>query len=194
MNYLQERNEMLTGRFDEAFLFAHNIHRDQRRKGTSIRYISHLMQVSAIVVEYGGDEDQAIAALLHDAAEDQGGEPTLDEIRRRFGSGVAQIVFDCTDSWTEAKPDWKPRKEAYIAAMRARSQRSMLVSLADNTHNSEAIMSDFAMIGDRVWERFAGGAAGTRWYYSALVDVFEERLPGPLTNRLKRAIRGFDHV
>src|SRR5258705_7041041 len=106
---------MLTDRFDDAFRYAHRLHQSQTRKGTSIPYISHLMTVSAIVIEHGGNEDQAIAALLHDAPEDQGGEATLEEIRKLFGDPVAAIVHDCTDSWTEPKPDWRPRKEAYLA-------------------------------------------------------------------------------
>jgi len=101
---------MLTNRFDEAFRYAHGLHQAQKRKGTSIPYISHLMSVAALVIEHRGNEDQAIAALLHDAAEDQGGAKTLAEIRKRFGEPVAAIVSDCTDAWTEPKPEWRPRK------------------------------------------------------------------------------------
>ena len=108
---------MLTKRFDDAFHYAHSLHHNQTRKGTSIPYISHLMSVAALVIEHGGSEDQAIAALLHDAAEDQGGAETLAEIRKRFGDSVADIVSDCTDSWTDPKPDWLPRKEAYLASL-----------------------------------------------------------------------------
>jgi (p)ppGpp synthase/HD superfamily hydrolase len=105
---------MLTGRYDEAFQYAHELHGNQKRKGTSIPYISHLMIVSALVIENEGTEDQAIGALLHDAAEDQGGTATLDAVRNRFGDVVAQIVFDCTDAWDDPKPDWRPRKEAIL--------------------------------------------------------------------------------
>ena len=111
---------MLTRRYDQAFQYAHGLHREQSRKGTDIPYISHLMTVSAIVIENGGNEDQAIAALLHDAAEDQGGTATLDEIRRRFGGSVADIVYDCTDAWTEPKPEWRSRKEAYLVKLPAK--------------------------------------------------------------------------
>ena len=134
---------MLTGRYDEAFRYAHELHSNQKRKGTSIPYISHLMIVSALVIENGGTEDQAIGALLHDAAEDQGGRETLEEIRNRFGDEVAEIVSDCTDSWTEEKPDWQPRKEVYLATLPAKPSRSLLVSLADKTHNAEAILFDY---------------------------------------------------
>src|SRR3954468_6220979 len=104
---------MLTKRFDDAFQYAHTLHQEQTRKGTAIPYVSHLLSVAALVIEHGGNEDQAIAALLHDAPEDQGGAKTLADIRVRFGDAVANIVSDCTDSWTEPKLDWRPRKEAY---------------------------------------------------------------------------------
>src|SRR5262245_43980526 len=124
---------MLTQRFDDAFIFAHRLHRAQIRKGTPIPYISHLMTVAALVIDHVGNEDQAIAALLHDAAEDQGGMATLAEIRAAFGDKVAAIVSDCTDAWVEPKPPWRARKEAYIAALPHKSPESLLVSLADKT-------------------------------------------------------------
>lgn len=182
---------MLSARFDDAFLFAHGLHRGQCRKGTAIPYVSHLMAVAALVVEHGGDEDQAIAALLHDAPEDQGGAETLAEIKRRFGDGVARIVADCTDAWVEPKPPWRPRKEAYLAALPAKPPRSLLVSLADKTHNAEAVLADYRSLGDALWPRFNGGADGTRWFYRALADVFARSLPGPLSGRLARAVDGF---
>jgi (p)ppGpp synthase/HD superfamily hydrolase len=131
-------HSMLTGRFDDAFQYAHRLHRDQMRKGTSIPYISHLMAVAALVVEHGGNEDEAIGALLHDAAEDQGGAIVLDEIRGKFGDTVAEIVSDCTDAWTDPKPEWRPRKEAYLAKLPLKPKQALLVSLADKTHNAEA--------------------------------------------------------
>ena len=182
---------MLTERFDEAFRYAHGLHQAQTRKGTQIPYISHLMSVAALVVEHGGNEDQAIGALLHDAAEDQGGEATLAEIRGKFGDPVADIVSDCTDSWVEPKPSWGPRKEAYLAALPNKPMQSLLVSLADKTHNAEAILFDYREIGDLIWRRFTGGADGTRWYYDALAKVFVKAMPGRLTDRLERAVAGF---
>jgi (p)ppGpp synthase/HD superfamily hydrolase len=182
---------MLTSRYDEAFRYAHDLHRSQTRKGTPIPYVAHLISVSAIVIEHGGTEDQAIGALLHDAAEDQGGQETLDEIRRRFGDAVAEIVHDCTDAWEEPKPEWRPRKEAYLATLPKKSPRSLLVSLADKTHNAEAILSDYRALGDPLWRRFTGGADGTRWYYGALANVFAQALPGRLQDRLARAVSGF---
>ncbi len=182
---------MLTERFDDAFRFAHRLHRDQKRKGTSIPYISHLMTVAALVAEHGGNEDQAIAALLHDAAEDQGGAVTLAEIRTTFGDAVATIVSDCTDAWTEPKPPWRERKEAYLAALPGKPAQSLLVSLADKTHNAEAILFDYRVLGDPLWGRFNGGADGTRWYYTALADVFSDAMPGRLSDRLLRAAEAF---
>lgn len=182
---------MLTARYDEAFRYAHDLHRAQTRKGTSIPYISHLMMVSALVVEHGGSEDQAIGALLHDAAEDQGGAETLKDIRIRFGDAVAEIVSDCTDSWIEPKPEWRPRKEAYLTKLPAKPPQSLLVSLADKTHNAEAILFDYRVMGDPLWGRFNGGAEGTRWYYRSLAEVFSQALPGRLSDRLSRAVAAF---
>ena len=182
---------MLTERFDQAFLYAHHLHRTQSRKGTSIPYISHLMTVAALVLENGGNEDQAIAALLHDAAEDQGGAATLAEIGTRFGNSVAAIVADCTDAWTEPKPPWRTRKETYLADLPRKPAVSLLVSLADKTHNAEAILFDYRVLGDALWDRFNGGVDGRRWYYKALADVFSAAMPGSLTDRLLRAVAGF---
>jgi (p)ppGpp synthase/HD superfamily hydrolase len=182
---------MLTSRYDEAFRYAHELHGTQIRKGTSIPYLSHLMIVSGLVIENGGTEDQAIGALLHDAAEDQGGAETLQEIRTRFGDPVAAIVSDCTDSWDEPKPEWRPRKEIYLAKLPAKPPQSLLVSLADKTHNAEAILFDYRVLGDALWHRFNGGAAGTRWYYQSLANIFSTVMPGRLSDRLSRATTAF---
>ncbi len=182
---------LLTDRFDEALVFASRLHRIQLRKGTEIPYISHLLAVAALVLEHGGDEDQGIAALLHDAAEDQGGEIILKEIERHFGGAVAQIVADCTDAWTDPKPPWRARKEAYIAKLPSKPARSLLVSLADKTHNAQAILRDYRALGDGLWERFNGGKAGTLWYYGALRDCFSRCLPGALSQELDRTVLAF---
>jgi (p)ppGpp synthase/HD superfamily hydrolase len=179
---------MLTDRFDNALSYASRIHRDQRRKGTAIPYVSHLLAVASLTLEHGGDEEQAIAALLHDAAEDQGGAERLADIAARFGPDVAAIVADCTDSWTEPKPPWRARKEAYLAHLPARPARSLLVSLADKTHNARAIVADLRVHGDALWGRFTGGAEGTIWYYGALAAVFAEALPCPLADELTRTV------
>ncbi len=179
---------LLTHRFDCALVYASAIHRQQRRKGTEIPYVSHLLGVSSLVLEHGGDEDQAIAALLHDAAEDQGGEARLDDIRVQFGERVAEIVEHCTDSWIEPKPEWRERKEAYLASLNNKPLASLLVSLADKTHNASAIASDLRVHGHALWDRFTGGRDGSLWYYRALADIFADRLPGELSNRLSRLV------
>ena len=149
------------------------------------------MTVAALVVEHGGIEDQAIAGLLHDAAEDAGGAETLAEIRTTFGDAVAAIVSDCTDAWTKPKPPWRARKEAYLAALPGKPAQSLLVSVADKTHNAEAILFDYRVLGDALWDRFNGGPDGTRWYYNALADVFSDVMPGRLSDRLSRAVAAF---
>ncbi|MBT3371272.1 MAG: HD domain-containing protein [Rhodospirillaceae bacterium] len=182
---------MLTERFDSAFHYAHDLHRTQARKVAAVPYISHLMAVASLVIEHGGDEDQSIAALLHDAVEDQGGIKTLTAIRAMFGDGVADMVADCTDSWDEPRLPWRLRKESYIAALPNKPARSLLVVLADKTHNAEAIVADYRILGEPVWDRFNGGPQGTRWYYRTLAEAFPETLPRQLLDRLSRAVDGF---
>ena len=179
---------ILTERFDQALAYTSAIHRKQKRKGTEIPYVSHLLAVASLALEHGADEDQAIAALLHDAAEDQGGQERLDDIAARFGPRVAKIVADCTDSWEEPKPDWRPRKEAYLASLPNKARDSLLVSLADKTHNARAIVADLRVCGDDLWDRFTGGRDGSIWYYESLAEAFSEALPGPLSNELSRTV------
>ena len=180
---------LLTDRFDNALVFASQLHRAQVRKGSGSPYIGHLLAVCSLVIENQGDEDQTIAALLHDAVEDQGGKPTLKEIRNRYGDAVAKIVSDCTDAWTDPKPPWRPRKEAYLAALSTKPARSLLVSLADKVHNAETILQDFRLVGQEVWGRFKGGREGTLWNFLSLSTVFHEVLPGPLSDRLDATVR-----
>ena len=182
---------VLSHRFNEALSYAESLHREQKRKGTNIPYVSHLLIVSSLVLENGGSEDQAIAALLHDAVEDQGGEPRLTEIREKYGEAVAQIVADCTDAWVEPKPEWKVRKVSYINSLQKKDASSLLVSLADKTHNAEAILQDYKEIGDALWKRFNAGKEGTLWYYGKLSEQFNALLPGRLANRLNSAVLGF---
>jgi (p)ppGpp synthase/HD superfamily hydrolase len=181
----------LSQRFDAALTYAHGLHRLQWRKGAQTPYIAHLLGVCSIVIDDGGDEDEAIAALLHDAAEDQGGAARLAEIESMFGAGVARIVADCTDSWTEPKPPWRGRKEAYLAALPGKPAPSLRVSLSDKVHNAEAIAEDFRWMGEDVFSRFTGGAEGTRWYYARLAEIFAATRPGRLSARLGRATAAF---
>ncbi len=162
----------LTARFEEAVAYAAHLHRTQRRKGSDTPYLAHLLAVAAIVLEYGGDEDEAIAALLHDAVEDQGGRQTGEEIRRRFGARVAEIVYACSDTESTPKPPWRQRKEAYLAHLPAASPSAWLVSAADKLHNARATLADYRRIGDAVWARFHGGCAGMLWYLRAVADCF----------------------
>jgi GTP pyrophosphokinase len=167
----------LTTRFEEALVLAVRLHAGQTRKGTDTPYISHLLGVTGIVLEHGASEDEAIAALLHDAAEDQGGRATLEKIRDRFGETVAEIVAGCTDSWTIPRPPWRMRKKAYIAHLRDASASVRLVSAADKLHNARTILADYRALGESLWSRFNGGREGTLWYYRALVGVLRDTGP-----------------
>jgi (p)ppGpp synthase/HD superfamily hydrolase len=180
----------LSKNYDDALAYAANLHRHQVRKGSGIPYIAHLLSVSSRVLSASGTEVQAIGGLLHDAAEDQGGEATLEVIRKRFGLDVAQIVADCTDSWTEPKPEWRKRKEDYLSKLPAKPATSLLVSLADKVDNAEAILNDYRQIGDNLWERFTGGREGI-WYYRTLSGIFDRALPSPLAHDLSRTVSLF---
>lgn len=178
----------LTKRFDQALAYASSLHRHQERKGSEIPYVSHLLAVAAIALEHGADEDQAIAALLHDAVEDQGGLEQLEAITVRFGQAVAAIVADCTDCHEDPKPAWRPRKEAYLASLQRKPVRSLAVSLADKIHNASTINADLRAHGSPVWDRFTGGKEGTLWYYRSLADTFLALVPGIAAERLAREV------
>ena len=177
---------MLTERLAQALTLAIKAHDGQKRKGTDIPYVSHPMAVAAIALEHGADEDQAIAALLHDAVED-GGAPYAPLIRQTFGDRVADIVDGCTDGVPDAKGDkgkWKPRKERYIAHLRQASDDVLLVSGADKLHNARAIVSDLQTIGLAVFERFSAGQSETLWYYEELAKIHTQR-----ATRMAKALR-----
>jgi (p)ppGpp synthase/HD superfamily hydrolase len=174
--------------FAEALAFAAQLHGAQKRKGTEIPYVSHLLSVAGLVLEFGGNEDEAIAAFLHDAVEDQGGQPTLERIRRHFGSAVADIVEACSDTDVEPKPAWRPRKEAYLAHIGHASDSVRLVSTADKLHNVTAILRDFRRLREGVWERFNGGKDGTLWYYRSLVDAYRAAGSHPIVDELDRVV------
>jgi len=176
-------------RFENALIYAHQLHKDQVRKGTEIPYISHLLAVSSLVIEVGGDEDEAIAALLHDGPEDQGGEETLNEIREQFGDRVASIVAECSDTFEDPKPPWKERKEKYIQHLKIASESALKVSCADKLHNVRSILSDYKTIGEKLWERFTGGKEGTLWYYQALVETYKKTsAPGNLVKEISYVV------
>jgi (p)ppGpp synthase/HD superfamily hydrolase len=186
---LRKLRVKLRPRFLRAFSFAAEKHAGQTRKASSTPYIAHLMGVASLVLEFGGDEDMAIAALLHDVVEDCGGAPMLKEVRRRFGSRVAKIVDGCTDSDTEPKPPWRVRKETYIRHLKSADAETRLVSAADKLNNVRSILSDHREVGESIWARFSGGREGTLWYYRALLEEFLRSKPNRLTRELELAIR-----
>jgi len=182
----------LTSRFDEAFQYAHELHASQTRKGTPVPYVSHLMGVSSIVLDDGGNEDEAIAALLHDAPEDQGGRARLQEIRDRFGDAVARIVEDCTDSWSTPKAPWLERKRRYIEHARTLPASSLRVSAADKVHNAYAILRDLRNTGERAWARFNASPDDVLAYYQSLVRAYRDAGGGRLVDELERIVRGIE--
>lgn len=175
----------LSERFIHALRFAAERHADHLRKGTDIPYIAHLLGVASIALEYGANENEAIAALLHDAVEDQ--KATLPEIRERFGDAVADIVAGCSDTDVVPKPDWRARKAAYVAHIPTASPSVRLVSAADKLHNARAILRDYRTVGEELWGRFKGGRDGTLWYYRALVDAFRA-VGSPLADELDHVV------
>jgi (p)ppGpp synthase/HD superfamily hydrolase len=177
-----------TNRFESALLYALHLHAQQKRKGTPIPYISHLLAVTALVLEDGGSEDEAIAALLHDAIEDQGGEPIRQEIHRRFGDKVVEIVNGCTDTDQTPKPPWLERKKQYLEHLRSAGPEILRVSAADKLHNARSVLADLRCHGTAVWGRFNGGREGTLWYYRRLVQIFRERGPSFLAEELDRVV------
>ena len=178
----------LGARFERALVFATQKHAGQHRKGTTVPYVAHLLGVASLVLEAGGDQDLAIAALLHDVVEDCGGAPMLKEIRRRFGKRVAYVVEGCTDSDLTPKPPWLERKKAYIAHLRTADSDTRLVSAADKLYNVRSIVAAYREIGEKVWERFLGKRDGTLWYYRALLDEFKRKQATPLIRELERAV------
>jgi (p)ppGpp synthase/HD superfamily hydrolase len=176
-------------KFEEALLYAARLHRDQTRKGTDTPYVTHLLAVVAIVGENGGTEDEVVAALLHDAPEDQGGEERLEDIRTRFGDAVAKVVAGCTDTYEEPKPAWRQRKEVYVKRMASAPVSVRLVSAADKLHNARSILADLRSLGDDLWDRFTGGKEGTLWYYRALIEAYTAAGTNPVVEELDRVVR-----
>jgi (p)ppGpp synthase/HD superfamily hydrolase len=164
---------VLGERMVRAMDYAVELHANQARKATRTPYAAHLLAVCSLVLEDGGTENEAIAALLHDGPEDQGGQAVLDEIERRFGADVAGMVDALSDTLDDPKPPWRERKEAYLARQREEAESVLRISLADKLHNLRSIATD----GDDVWRRFSADKPEQAWYYRSLLGVFEERLP-----------------
>ena len=185
---------ILSVRFQEALTFAARLHAEQLRKGSTIPYVAHLLAVSSLALQHGADEDEAIAALLHDAIEDQGGAKTREEIRRRFGDRVVAIVDGCTDSDVIPKPPWRQRKQAYIAHVRTASPSVRLISASDKLDNARAILADYRSLGESLWTRFHGGREGTLWYYRSLVEMFRKAGSNTLVEELDRVVTEIEHL
>ena len=184
----------LSPRFEEALAFAADLHRQQVRKGTDVPYLAHLMAVASLALEHGASEDEAIAAVLHDAVEDQGGAATREAIRGRFGAAVEEIVAGCTDTEETPAPPWRARKEAYLARLASASPSVRLVSICDKVHNARSILADYRTAGEALWSRFRGGKTGTLWYYRALVEAFAAHGRTRLLDELQRVLAELDEL
>ena len=187
-------DQSLSVRFENALIFSTRLHAKQKRKQSDIPYVAHLLGVTAIVLEDGGDEDEAIAALLHDAVEDQGGLKTLSEIRKRFGERVADIVYAVSDSYATPKPSWRERKEKYIQSISTASESTIRVSLADKVYNASTTLRDIRKEGDKGWDRFNGGKEGTLWYYGQLIIAFKQVGSNYLLQELERIIKELRNI
>jgi len=179
---------ILSNRFSEALTYAAELHATQVRKGSGVPYIAHLLGTASIALEYGASEDEAIAALLHDAIEDCGGPAIREAIRLRFGDTVTAIADGCTDADATPKPPWRQRKAAYIDRIPTATRSVRLVSAADKLYNARSIVKDFRQLGDSVWERFKGKKDGTLWYYRSLVEAFRQAESTPIVEELERTV------
>lgn len=162
----------LTAKFEEALIYATQLHAKQTRKTSGVPYIVHLLSVAALVLESGGTEEEAIAGLLHDAVEDQGGKTTREEIRQRFGETIIAIVDGCTEWDTQPKPPWKERKKKFLENLRCASLSVRRVSLADKLHNARSLLADLRQYGSGIWQHFKAGKEGTLWYYQQLQQIY----------------------
>ena len=194
---------VLGERFDAALALAHRVHRRQKRKGTSIPYIAHVLGVAALVLEYGGNEDEAIAAVLHDVLEDVaefGAGLTADvlsrEIEARFGSTVLTLVEHMTDTVSHPKPPWPERKALHLTALGQAPRSALLIAAADKLHNVRSLIHDYRSAGEALWDRFnpEAGRDRTLGYYRAALEVFKARLPGTLTDALEREVIALEEL
>lgn len=178
----------LTERYESALVYATRLHANQTRKISGVPYISHLLSVSALVLEAGGTEEEAIAALLHDAVEDQGGEPIRKDIRQLFGETVLAIIDGCTEWDTPPKPPWQERKLQYLEKLRYALPSVRLVSLADKLHNSRSLLADCQQYGDVIWTNFSAGKEKTLWFYQSLVQVYQQTGSDWMTQEIERVV------
>jgi (p)ppGpp synthase/HD superfamily hydrolase len=179
-------------RLSEALAWAIDAHGGQRKKGTDVPYHAHLLGVASLVLNDGGDDDEAVAAILHDLVEDT--DATVDDVRERYGERVARIVDACTDAYERPKPEWWGRKRAYIDHLRTAEPDELRVSLADKLYNARMILEDLRLRGDDLWCVFGAGRKGQLWYYRTLADVFLQRDAGPMAAELDRVVREIEKV
>jgi len=184
----------LSQRFSDALVYAARLHQSQQRKLSGTPYVGHLLRVAGIALEFGANEDEAIAALLHDAVEDQGGVVAREAIRQRFGPRVAEIVDGCTDTDQTPKPPWRQRKEAYLARLANATPSVRLVSAADKLDNIRSLLRSHREIGESVWQSFRGGREGTLWYFHSVVDLLKQADIQPLFDELARAVAELDRA
>jgi (p)ppGpp synthase/HD superfamily hydrolase len=197
-----EEKRMLSARFTTALSVTTELHVYQERKGNGEPYVAHLLAVTSLVLENGGTEDEAIAALLHDTLEDQshqfagGADALRSYIQDRFGARVLEIVEACTDADVRPKPPWLKRKTDYLNHLAAADASVLLVSCADKVHNGRSILRDYRQIGEALWPRFKGGKEGTLWYYHSLVDAFSKNPASPplLLAELKRTVAEIERL
>jgi (p)ppGpp synthase/HD superfamily hydrolase len=189
-----ERARLPGRRFREALVYAARLHASQFRKGTTRPYIGHLLGVTSIVLTHGGDEEEAIAALLHDAVEDQGGRPQLRKIREKFGPRVARIVDGCTDSYVQPKPAWIARKKNYLRHLRRANSSICLVSAADKLYNARETLFDLRNEGKKAWERFKATPKQVLWYYREVEKIVRRKCPPGLVRELDGVVTELDRL
>ena len=172
----QTSTPKLTGQFAKAMVYAERKHHNQVRKGGDIPYVGHLLSVAGLVINDNGSEAQAVAALLHDAVEDQGGAPTFEEIKAQFGDEVARIVDECSDTDKTPKPPWRERKQDYINHLAEVGEDTLLVSVADKLDNARSMLRDYHEHGPALWQRFNRKNPDDHlWYYGGLLDAYRAR-------------------
>lgn len=189
-----EHGGELGERFVDALGYAARVHAGQRRANDGQPYVAHLLRVAGLVIQDGGSEDEAIAALLHDAVEDQGGLERLNDIRKRYGHPVADIVDECTDSYRDPKPPWRARKEQYLAELGDSSPGALRVSMADKLDNVNSLFRAYRIDGEELWARSNKGPDDVRWYYGTLATRFAELRPGPLADELSRTVAELERL
>lgn len=183
---------MLGPKFEQALMFANRVHARQQRKESGAPYLAHVLGVTSLVLEDGGSEAEAIAALLHDTAEDGGGETILVQIDEQFGPEIAEIVRQCSDTLTTPKPPWRGRKEAHLAKLATARPETLRVVLADKVYNARNLLRSLEEYGPRVWSSFKGGRDGTLWYFRQMHALFSQARPGYLVDEFARVLAAIE--